>query len=33
MNQEMPGAHTIGAAIFGPRIADGKITDMRLFLT
>ena len=27
----MPGAHRIGAAIFGPRIAGGKITDTRIF--
>ena len=28
----MPGAQKIGAAISGPRIAGGIITDMRLFL-
>ena len=27
----MPGAHKIGAAISGPRIAGGKITDTRIF--
>ena len=31
-NQKMPGAHKIGAAISGPRIAVGKLTDIRLFL-
>ena len=30
-NQKMPGAHKICAAISSPRIAGGKITDMRLF--
>ena len=30
--QKMPGAHKSGAAIFGPRLAGGKNTDMRLFL-
>ena len=29
---KMPGAHKICTAIFGARIAGGKITDMRLFL-
>ena len=29
---KIPGAHKIGAAISGPRIAGGKITDVRLFL-
>ena len=29
---EIPGAHKIGAAISGPRIAGGLITDIRLFL-
>ena len=28
----MPGAHKFGAAISGPRIAGGKITDMSFFL-
>ena len=28
----MPGAHKIGAAISGPRIAGGKIMGMRIFL-
>ena len=28
----MPGAHKIGAAISGPRIAGGKIMDTRSFL-
>ena len=28
----MPGAHKIGAAISGRRIAGGKITDTRIFL-
>ena len=27
---KIPGAHKVGAAISGPRIADRKITDMRL---
>ena len=31
-NQKMPGAHKIGAAISDPRIAGGKILDMRIFL-
>ena len=31
-NQKMPGAHKIGAAVFGPRIAGGKITDTMIFL-
>ena len=31
-NQKIPGAHKIGVAISGPRIAGGKITDMRIFL-
>ena len=26
----VPGAHKIGAAISGPRLAGGKIADMRL---
>ena len=30
--QRIPGAHDIGKAISGPRIAGGKITDMRIFL-
>ena len=30
---KMPGALKIGAAISGLRIAGGKITDMRFFLT
>ena len=29
---KMPGAHKIGAAVSGPRIAGGNFTDMRLFL-
>ena len=29
----MPGAHKIGTAISGPRIAGRKITDTRLSLT
>ena len=29
--QKIPGAHKLGAAISGPRIAGGKITDMRFF--
>ena len=29
---KIPGARNIGAAISGPRIASGNITDMRLFL-
>ena len=29
-NQEMPGAHKIGAAVSGPRIAGEHFTDMRL---
>ena len=29
-NQKMPGTHKIGAAISGPRVAGGEITDMRL---
>ena len=28
----MPGAHKIGAAISGPRIADGNFMDITLFL-
>ena len=32
-NQKIPGAHKIGTAISGPRIAGEKITDMRLFLS
>ena len=28
-----PGAHKIGAAISGPRIADKHFTDTRIFLT
>ena len=28
--QKIPGAHKIGAGIFGPRIAGGQITEMRL---
>ena len=32
-NQKIPGAHKIGAAISGLRIAGGKILDMRIFLT
>ena len=31
-NQKMPGAHKIGAAISGPRIAGGKFLDMTFFL-
>ena len=31
-NQKILGAHKIGAAISGPRIAGRKITDMRIFL-
>ena len=32
-NQKMPGAHKIGAAISGPRIAGGKnFADTRIFL-
>ena len=30
--KKIPGAHKIGAAISGPRIAGGRITDMRLFI-
>ena len=29
----MPGAHKIGAAISGPRIAGGNFMDITLFLT
>ena len=29
----MPGARKIGAAVSGPGIAGGKITDMRLFFS
>ena len=29
--KRMPGAHKIGAAVSGPRIAGGKVTDMRFF--
>ena len=29
----LPGAHKIGAAIFGPRIADKNYTDTRIFRT
>ena len=29
---KMPGANKIGTAIYGPRVAGGKISDMRLFL-
>ena len=28
-----PGAHKIGAAISGPRIADTNFTDARIYLT
>ena len=31
--KEIPGAHEIGAAMSGPRIAGQKITDMRFFLS
>ena len=31
LGQKIIGANKIGAAISGPRIAGGKITDMRLF--
>ena len=30
--RKMPGAHKIGAAISGPRIAGRKVTDIGLFL-
>ena len=30
---KMPGAHKIGAAIFGPRITGGNFMDTTLFLT
>ena len=30
---KMPGARKIGAAISGPRIAGGKITDARILQT
>ena len=29
--QKIPGAHKIGAAVSGPRVAGGKITDLSLF--
>ena len=32
-NQKMPGAHKIGAAISGPRIAGGNFMDIRPFLS
>ena len=31
-NPKMPGAHKIGAAISGPRIAGGNFMDITLFL-
>ena len=31
-NQRIPGAHKTGAAISGPRITGGKLTDTRIFL-
>ena len=31
-NTEILGAHQIGAAISGPRIADKNFTDTRIFL-
>ena len=31
-NQKMPGAHKIGAAMSGPRIAGGNFMDITLFL-
>ena len=30
-NQKMPGAHKIGAAVSGPRIAGGNFMDITLF--
>ena len=32
-NAEIPGAHKIGAAICGPRIADKNFMDARIFLS